>query len=188
MNTKKRKIYFASKISPYADSSMLIPVHPSMSCKEIAHAYARKTLDKEDYIHNGHWILRGIQAEGSFYENNLPSQITPYTVWNMVRRKIEDSDAMVAILKSHAYGTVLETGFAAGCGKLGVYVLPDESLGNGAVQDFWLAFQNALLTRKLWIERDIKSIPNFQKYGIYSISNYIDFISEIIPNFLKRSD
>lgn len=89
MSTAIRKIYFARRILPDADPETILTVKSSMTVNEVTNAYANKILDKGKYLYNGHWILRGVNAENSFKDNNIPKDISPYDIWSMVRQKIE---------------------------------------------------------------------------------------------------
>lgn len=186
MSTAVRKIYFTRRILPDADPETILTVQPSMTVAEVTNAYANKILDKGKYLYNGHWILRGISAENSFKDNNIPKNISPYDIWNMVRQKIETSDIVLATINSKAHGTIAEAGYAAQSGRIAVYLLPDQNMSDEDLQDLWLVFQIALSTKHLWKQRDIEDIPDFKRYDIYSISDYLNFIVNIVPNFLKK--
>jgi len=165
---RKRKIYLAQRISINADPTMILPIKSFMSPQKIKKLYTQKTINKEKYIHNGHWILRPLRSKNSFEENNIPSTITPYDIWDMVQQKINTSDAMLAIINAKAYGTIVEIGHASGTGKLAVYVLPEKSMGMEEIEDLWLIFQAGLQTKQNWKEEDIKNIETFKEYDIYS--------------------
>lgn len=185
-NPLKKKIYFAKRIAPDADSAVYLCINSSMTVQEVMHAYAQKEIDKKNYIHNGHWILRGINLDDSFAKSSMPQDVTPYSVWCMVRQKIETSDLMVAIVNPKAFGTIAEIGYASASGRIAVYVLPDKGLDSEDIQDLWLVFQAALNTKELWNDEDIKNIDEFSQYNIFSLQNYLDFVQKIVPNFLKK--
>ena len=186
MDAATRKIYFAGRILPNADPETSLMVNSSMTVSEVTNAYINKVLNKGSYIHNGHWILRNICSENSFENNNIPKAISPADIWDMVRQKIETSDAVLAIINTRAHGTIAEAGYAARSGKVAVYLLPDQDMKDGDLQDFWLVFQIACSTKHLWKQEDIENIPHFKKYDIRSITDYSNFVANIIPNFLKK--
>ena len=183
---QKRKIYFASRIVPDVAKEGVLAISSEMTADEIKKIYANHAIERENYIHNGHWILRPIHSENRFLKNNFPSSITPYHVWEMVRSKIEDSDAMLAIVTPRAYGTIAEIGYACGSKNIPVYILPEIGLSFTEIQDLWLVFQESLSTKDMWQENDIVNVPQFKSWNINSISEYLKFITGIVPDFISK--
>ncbi len=182
----KRAYYLARRIPANATLDEILPVTPQMTPKQIQDLYITKTTTYDTYIHNGPWILRPIIAEGTFYQNPFPPSLAPYHVWEMVKTKIERSDVLVAIVNPKSYGAIVEVGYAVGLGTLAVYVLPDKELTDEERKDLWLVIQTSVQTRALWKEEDILNIYTFREYNIFTLDEYINFISVIVPNFLSK--
>jgi len=182
----ERRVYFAQRVPVKMDPQQVLPVHPKMKSKEVISIYAEKEIEREGFIHNGPWFLRPIEAEGVFTKNQMPKDLIPYNVWEMVEKKLDTSNAIVAIVNLQSYGTIAEAGYGAGSGKTAVYVLPDKKLTSEEIQDLWFVFQMALSTKTLWKSADIENIETFKEYGIFSLEDYEAFVREIVPNFLKK--
>lgn len=182
----KRAYYFARRIPIHATPNEILTITPQMAPREIHDLYVGKSTSYDSHIHNGPWILRPIVAEGIFYENTFPPALTPYNIWEMVGRKIEQSHVLVAIVNPKSYGAIVEVGYAVGLGTVAVYVLPDKELTHEERQDLWLVLQASIQTQALWKDEDIVNAAAFREYNIFTIGEYLDFVTAIIPNFLSK--
>ena len=179
-----RKIYIAKRIASNTFNDAFVEIAPEMSAVQLVEAYKSKQIKRETYIHNGHWIIRAV-TDGLLEENKLPTDLTPQHVVEMVIEKMNDSDALVAVLNSSAYGAIAELGYTVGTGKHAVYVLPERGLEEEKLQDLWMSFHLAFRTSHLWKEEDIQAIDEFSIRGIHSLEEYKKYVLAIIPNFLK---
>lgn len=182
----KRSYYFARRIPANATPEEILVITPQMTVQEVYSRYVGKATEYDAYIHNGPWILRPIVSEGIFYENNFPAELTPYNVWEMVGKKMEQSHVLIAIVNPKSYGAIVEVGYAVGIGTIAVYVLPDKELSYEERQDLWLVMQTSIQTRSLWKEEDIQNTTIFREYNIFTLDEYLAFITVIIPNFLSK--
>lgn len=182
---KMRKIYIARRIKDNTEPGAVIPIHEGCSKSELAQMYADKQIVHSAYIHNGHWIMRPVVEDKILTQYLLPQDLSTEDVLGMVKQKIEDSDAFVAFISREAYGTIFEIGYAVAKEKA-VYVLPTQDTLDYDKSELWMSFAGSLLTAPQWRESDIKSIPEFDKFGIISLSDYEKFIKNIIPSFLKK--
>ncbi len=181
-----RSVYFAQRVPVKVDPKQVLPIHPQMTPKEVISVYAEKELKRKGFIHNGPWFLRPMKKEGVFVDNCMPKDLTPYNVWEMIEKKIDTSNVIVAVVNLQSYGTIAEAGYGAGSDKTAVYVLPDKKLTPEEIQDLWFGFQMSLSTSDLWKNEDIKNIETFKEYGIFSLEDYESFVRKIVPNFLKN--
>lgn len=184
----KRSFYFARRIPTKASEEECLSISPEMSSEEIFRLYVEKSVDFENYISNGPWILRPFFENGAHQPNQFPKEVTPHTIWEMVKKKIVSSSAIVALIEPKSYGTIVELSYAAGLGNIAVYVLPAEGVTIEECEDLWMSFQASLQTSELWDEEDIRNIPLFTERGINSISEYTSYIMSIVPKFLKRGE
>ena len=182
----KRRIYIARKILPDPTSETVLDITSGLGVEEIKLLYVNREIERDTFIHNGHWVLRPINAEGALIKTTLPFSLTPRDVFEMVEAKISSSDALIAILGPKSFGAIVELGYAIGRGDVAVYVLPEKDLEREMVKDLWLSFQFALRTRRLWKQSDIESVEEFKMYGIHTVENYENFILNIIPPFLEN--
>jgi nucleoside 2-deoxyribosyltransferase len=148
--------------------------------------YTEKTFMDVNYVYNGPWILRPPVSEDEFSLNQLPSNLKPIHIWDMVKKKIESSDVVLGVINSKAYGTIAEIGYACHHKGIAVYVLPDQNVSEDELQDLWFLFQIAKTTEYLWSNDDIEKISEFSALGITSLQEYKDFLDNIVPNFLKK--
>jgi len=181
-----KKIYFAKRIPKNSEDKFILDINESMSPDEIYSLYVKKQMLHGSYIYNGHWILRPPTSENRFLSPRLPGGLTPFHVWQMVKKKMDESDVVVGTVNPKSYGTIAEVGYACNCGNTAVYVLPENTVSNEDLSDLWFVFQMALSTRSFWSDTDIESIGDFSFFNITSISDYLLFIENIIPAFMKK--
>lgn len=180
-----RKIYIAKRVSSNTLNDAFVKTSTDMDANTLVKAYQQKTVPREGYIHNGHWILRSVSPAGSLGAHTLPATLTPQHIMHMVTHKLDDSDALVAIVNTSAYGTIAELGYAVGTKRHAVYVLPDRKISTDQLEDLWMSFHLAFLTAQLWTEEDIQTVAEFKEAGILSINDYRQYVLSIIPKFLK---
>lgn len=180
-----RKIYIAKRIASNNFEDAFVEINSEMTAKDLVSAYQSKTVKRRSYIHNGHWILRSTSDEGVLEENNLPSDLSPQHIMDMVVHKLDDSDALVAVINGGAYGTIVELGYAVGTGKHAVYVLPDKDVNQEGLEDLWMSFHLAFRTANLWQDIDIQAVDEFQQKEIFTVDDYKKYILSIIPKFLQ---
>ena len=186
LNMKNKKVYIAKRIPKNPSPHFILNIDSLMTVEQIKLLYIEKVYISEKYIYNGPWILRPPLSDTEFSLNQLPIDLKPNHIWDMVRDKIESSDVVLGIINSKSYGTIAEVGYACNCKTVAVYVLPDEDVSEEELQDLWFLFQIAKITRHLWSDVDIKNINEFSERGINSLQEYEDFINTIIPNFMKK--
>jgi len=182
----KRKLYFARRIPTNQNQEEIINIRPEHTAQDLKQIYQEKEIHYPNYIQSGSWTLRPLNQEGGLTVNNLPEDLNPLDVWEMVKMKIENSDIVVAIINTLSYGTILEAGYAAGLNRVSLYVLPDVSATAAQEDDLWFAFQASLSTQHLWQEEDFKTLQIFQEYGITNSKEYIELIKIIAPHFMKK--
>lgn len=180
-----RKIYIAKRIASNTFDDASVQVHPDMSVDDLVSAYQNKEVVRKNYIHNGHWILRPVSKGGVLEENRLPPDLTPQHIMDMVIHKLNESDALVAVINSGAYGAIAELGYAVGTGKHAVYVLPDNDINVDQLEDLWMSFHLAFRTMNLWQDGDIQVLDEFKEKSIFSVDDYKRYVLSIIPKFLK---
>lgn len=181
-----KKIYIAKRIPHNSESKMILSINSKMALEEIHKAYTTKEEILDSYIYNGPWVLRAPVSNDNFSLNQIPRELKPIHVWNMVKEKINSSDVMLGIVNSKSYGTIAEIGYACNCLNIAIYVLPDVNIQEEELQDLWFIFQMIQTTKKMWHEDDIKLFPEFLNYNIHSLAEYEIFIQKIIPNFMKK--
>ncbi len=179
------KIYIAKRIPKNPPANFVLDISSAMSVQEIHKLYVDKTIPYDNHIYNGPWILRPPLSENVFSLNQIPSELQPVHIWDMVKEKIESSDIFLAIINSKSYGIIAEAGYDCKCSKLAVYILPDINISKDDLQDLWFLFQMAKDTKHLWSDRDITSIAEFSNHGINSLAEYENLIDTIVPNFMK---
>lgn len=179
-----RKIYIAKRIASNSFDDAFVQINPTMDADDLVCAYRNKKVTRSTYIHNGHWILRPV-SEGVLEENKLPNDLGPQHIMDMVVHKLEDSDALVAVINSGSYGTIAELGYTVGTGRHAVYVLPDTDVTHEELEDLWMSFHLAFRTNHLWQDIDILSIDEFKQWGIESVADYKKYVLSIIPKFLQ---
>lgn len=182
----KRRIYFAKRITPNLHPSELLPVKPGHSAEDVKKLYVEKEVEYPGYVQTGMWTMRPVQEGGDLAKSTLPEDLQPSHIWEMVKTKIEQSDVVVSIVNDLSYGTILESGYAAGLGRVALYVLPDKNLGKVKEDDLWFAFQASLATKHLWKQEDFDAIPAFKEFGIQNAAEYEELISIIVPKFLSK--
>lgn len=182
----KRSYYFARRIPSNADANDILVISSSMSPAKIHTLYVEKSTDYETYIHNGPWILRPIGGNAAYTQNNLPKDLAPEDIWNMVREKIETSHVLVAIISSLSYGTIAEAAYATALNTVAVYILPDLATTQGEKNDLWFLFHMSLQTQHLWKDEDFTNVKCFRDYEIRNSAEYINFIKKIVPDFLSK--
>jgi hypothetical protein len=183
----KRRIFFSRRMPPQVVIEEILDVNINMSEATVTELYTTKRIENEKFIRNGPWTLRPVlDKDGSLADNLIPTSITAKSVWAMVKHKIDDSDVLIAIVNSKAYGTVVEIGYAVGLSKMAVYVLADLENTYEDTIDLWMSFYLAHQTKEFWNEEDILNIEEFNIRGIHSIQDYEAYINNIIPRFLAR--
>ena len=180
-----RKIYIAKRISSNTFDDAFVEIHEDMTPNDLVHAYTEKQVVREKYVHNGHWILRSASKDGELEENKLPDDLSPQHIMEMVVHKLNDSDALVAVINKNSYGTIAELGYAVATKKHAVYVLPDKDVTQDELEDLWMSFHLAFQTANLWCDEDIQSVEDFKEYGIMSVSDYRAYVLSVVPKFLK---
>ncbi len=181
-----KKLYLAKRIQKNPDPRFILSVNTNMSLENVIEAYVEKIYVTKRYIYNGPWVLRAPFYENVFAENNMPPDLKPINVWEMVKQKIDSSDIFIGIISGKSYGTIAEVGYACNSTKIAVYVLPEINLSYDELQDLWFVFQMAFNTENLWLDEDIKNIEEFNHLNIFSINDYKSYVSKIIPNFMKK--
>lgn len=181
-----KKVYIAKRIPKNPLPHLVLSISNLMSVEQIHSLYVNKVFADENYIYNGPWILRPPLTEEDFSRNNLPVELKPQHVWKMVKEKIEASDVVIGIISGKAYGTIAEVGYACNCKNIAVYVLPEQNIQEDELQDLWFLFQMAKETKDLWSENDIKNVKEFSKIGINSLQDYVRFLENIVPNFIRK--
>ncbi len=181
----KKKIYIAKRISSTAGSDVILPVSKNLTVEKIHSLYTQKILEKDLYIYNGHWILRPPTSENSFVKNTLPQDLTPHHIWLMVKEKIQSSVMFFEVVNSKSYGVIAEAGYACGLGTMPVYLLPDPDILNEEIQDLWFVFQIMQSTQHFWSDSDFLLLDEFKAVGVSSTQSYVQYIQNIIPNFMK---
>jgi len=181
-----KKVYIARRISKNPESKLVLNIKREMSLDEIFKNYSEKEEFFGSYIYNGPWTLRPPVSDDVFAFNNMPADLTPVDVWNMVKQKIESSDVFLGILNNKSFGTIAESGYACCCKNIAVYILPELGISSEELQDLWFVFQMAKNSKRLWCDEDIKMLDIFSSFSICSISQYEEYVSSIIPNFMKR--
>lgn len=183
----KRKLFFSRRMPPQVVVEEILDVQIDMSEEKVHELYTSKTIESDSFIRNGPWTLRPVlDKQGSLADNRVPHSVTATSVWKMVKQKIDESDALIAIVNLKAYGTVVEVGYAVGLHRMAVYVLADLENSYEDTIDLWMSFYLAYQTKHLWKEEDIKNVEEFQVRGINSIADYEKYIHKIIPRFLAR--
>ena len=180
-----KKVYIARRIPTDPNPECVLSISSEMSPEEIRYLYVNKIQDKESYIYNGPWILRPPLPSGDFEKSKLPKALKPYHIWDMVKRKIEDSDIVVGIVNCKAYGTIAELGYASSIPSKACYVLPDKKMIDDDYCDLWFIFQIVRNTERFWSDVDIQSISEFKSFGIDSVKSYVLFIESVVPKFMK---
>ncbi len=179
-----KKVYFASRIPEHPETFTVLEIDEKVSVDEIGRKYGDKIIDRGSYIHNGPWILRAPSGDGDFL-NKLPEELTTAQVWNMVKEKIESSDVVIGLVNTKSFGTIAELGYACKCPRVAVYVLPDLDVTPEQLSDLWFIFNMSVETQDRWNDEDIRLISKFAECDIHSVSDYEEFISGIIPNFMR---
>lgn len=183
-----RRIYLAKRIAPTDDPRETLQLRADMTLDEVRAVYRDTVIDKGNWIHNGHWIMRPRLKDGTLDTQKLPPCITPLSVWQMCKDKIDTSDAFVAVLQPEAYGAVAEAGYACGTGKIALYTLIDPACATDEVyREMWFVFEMALATKHLWKDEDIANVPCFAGQGIFDSMQYEQHVLSLIPTFLRRS-
>ncbi len=183
---KTKKVYIAKRIPKNPPPHLVLNIDSSMSVKQIYSLYVEKTFVEKNYIYNGPWILRPPLSEKEFSTNQLPSDLKPIDIWNMVKEKIESSNVVLGIINNKAYGTIAEVSYACNQKETAVYVLPDRNISMDKLQDLWFLFQICKTTKQSWANDDIKNIKEFAALHITSLQEYEKFLETIVPNFMKR--
>lgn len=181
-----KNIYIAKRIPINPDAKYILDVGKNMKPEDVFRIYIDKTEPYGFFIYNGPWILRPPLSTSVFSENTMPENLTTGDIWQMVKTKIESSQIFLGIIGSKSYGTIAETGYACKCKNLAVYVLPESGIQKDDLNDLWFIFQMSIATEDLWCDEDIKKLKEFSVLGITSICEYKLFISNIIPNFMKK--
>jgi len=181
-----KKVYIARRIPKQPRSEFVLNIKKEMEPEEIFKAYVQKTKTCELYIYNGPWVLRPPLSDDVFTVNNIPLKLTPVHVWGMVKEKIESSNVFLGVVNKKSYGTIAEIGYACKCKNVAVYVLPDFGITNEELQDLWFTFQMATETQYLWCDEDINMLEDFSNMNIFSVAQYESYLSEIVPNFMKK--
>lgn len=179
-----RKIYIAKRIASNIFEDAFIKVSPQNTIAEIEKLYASKIIKRDKYIHNGQWILRPVINE-NLDKNNLPKELRPNNILDMVINKIKTSDAFVAIIDTKSYGAIIEIGYAVALNTCAVYVLFDINLKQDEISDLWMSIHLSRKTSTLWRDEDIKAILDFTEREIFCINDYINYIESVVPLFLK---
>jgi len=128
-------------------------------------------------------MLRGPAVNGEFDLKRFPDTLRPDHIWEMCKMKIDDSDALVAVVGLEAYGAVAEAAYAIGQAKA-VYILPEVE-SDELLKETWLLFYMSLSTEAAWREEDIQALDRFQTCNISSLADYKRFVQGIVPPFLK---
>lgn len=177
-----KKIYFAGRLATHPNKEDVLDIQKNMSFDEVYTAYTTKTIARTNHIKNGHWILRPPNAQ----ENNLPINLPPYLIWQMVKKKIEDSDVSAGIINLKSFGTILEAGYASSLNKMPVYLFFDTNLTTEEQKDLWFVLQAAKNTEEFWSEEDISLIEYFKERNISNKKDYREYLDAIIPKFLQN--
>lgn len=183
---QKRKIYFAKRITAQQEPSEILSIEKHHSADDVKQLYIGKEVEYPAYTQTGMWTMRPLKESGNLAENTLPKDLQPIHVWEMVKTKIEQSDIVVSVVSQLSYGTILESGYAAGLGRVALYVLPDKNLTKTEEDDLWFAFQASLATKHLWRAEDFEIIPAFKEFGIHNAEEYEELIHAIVPRFLSE--
>ncbi len=177
-----KKIYFAGRLSPNPDKEDVLEISKDMTFDDVYAIYTSKTIKRADHIKNGHWILRPPNSQ----ENNLPKNLPPYLIWQMVKKKIEGSDIFAGVINLKSFGTILEAGYACSLNKMPVYLFFDKDLSIEEQKDLWFVIQSAKNTQGFWSEEDMALIEYFKERNIASKKDYQEYLDAIIPKFLQN--
>jgi len=176
----KDLIYFAGKVPKPGSDDILPEIYLEKEYEEMLSIYLKKNKDEGSYIKGGAWFFP--KVDSSIKKKKTLSAID---IWEILKKKIEISDVLVALLTPDAYGTITEAAYAGGKGDIAVYVFPTEGMSKEDIKELWFIFNLSLSTKHLWKESHFNHSPNIFPYRL-TINEYEEMIVNIIPNFLNQ--
>lgn len=176
----KDLIYFAGKVPKVGSNDILPKECLETKYEEMLNIYMEKNEDEGSYLKSGAWFFPKVDKMA-----NKEKIISALEVWEILKKKIEISDVLVALLTPDAYGTITEASYAGGIGDIAVYTFPTPNMSKQDIKELWFVFNLSISTKHLWKESHFNHYPNIFPYRL-TMHEYENMIKNIIPNFLNQ--